>query len=228
VILTKVSGKKLLAGIGVLLMFGLTAGCTEAEKYSWDRLKETHYRMITGKNLQSAEKVADKGQAVNESQAVKQAEPEAVETSAGDAVQESQKVTVALCFADQNGDFLKTETREITMVPGLARAVVQELINGPQEEGLSATIPEGTRLLDINIADGLCTLDLSKEFRDNHWGGSSGEILTVYSVVNTLTQFSSVEHVEILIEGQKIDTLAGHMDLSVPVGRNSQIIKNIQ
>nr|WP_269438154.1 GerMN domain-containing protein [Phosphitispora fastidiosa] len=184
--------------------------------------------MITGKQLPSAEKVADKGQAVDESQAGKQEEPEAVETSAGEAARESKKVTVALCFADQNGDYLKTETREIVMVPGLARAVVQELINGPQEDGLSATIPEGTRLLDINIADGLCTLDLSSEFRENHWGGSSGEILTVYSVVNTLTQFSTVEQVEILIEGQKIDTLAGHMDLSVPVGRNTQIINNNQ
>ncbi len=227
-ILTKVSGKKLLAGIGVLIMLGLTAGCTEAEKYSWDRLKETHYRMITGKNLQSAEKAADKGQAVNEGQAAKQTEPEAAETSAPGTAQESEKITVALYFADQSGDYLKTETREITMVPGLARAVVGELIKGPQEDGLSTTIPEGTRLLDINIADGLCTVDLSREFRDNHWGGSSGEILTVYSLVNTLTQFSTVDQVEILIEGQKIDTLAGHMDLSVPVSRNSQMIKSSQ
>ncbi|WP_418790789.1 GerMN domain-containing protein [Phosphitispora sp. TUW77] len=218
-ILTKVSGKKLFAGLGVLLMLGLTVGCTETDKYSLNRLKETHYSMITGEKPESTENTADKGQAVNERQALKETDPGAVE---------APKITLALCFADQSGDYLKTETREITMVPGLARAAVQQLINGPQENALSATIPEGTRILGINIEDGLCTVDLSREFRDNHWGGSSGEILTVYSLVNTLTQFSTVEKVEILIEGHKIDTLAGHMDLSAPIGRNYQIIKNFK
>jgi len=133
-----------------------------------------------------------------------------------------------LYFSDQNGDYLIAEKREVPLVPGLARATVQELIKGPEGKGLSGTIPEGTKLLDINIENGLCTVDLSKEFRDNHWGGSSGEILTVYSLVNTLTQFPTVEKVEILVEGQKIDTLAGHMDLSAPVSRNSQIINSMK
>ena len=88
-----------------------------------------------------------------------------------------------------------------------------------------ATIPDGTKLLDIDIAKGLARVNLSSEFRDNHWGGSSGEILTVYSLVNTLTQFSTVENVEILVEGEKIETLAGHMDLSAPVSRNAELIK---
>ena len=226
--LSKVSGKKLLAGMGILLMLGLSAGCTEAEKYSWDRLKETHYRMITGKTVENKEKIADQGEAGKENPDGKQEQQDSVQTTTDSQAQGNEKISVALCFADQNGDYLKTEIREIAMVPGLARATVQELIKGPMDEELSATVPEETRLLDINIAGGLCTVDLSKEFKENHWGGSSGEILTVYSLVNTLTQFPTVEQVEILIEGQKIETLAGHMDLSVPVTRNAQIIKGVE
>lgn len=216
----QVSGKKILAGIGILLLLGVSAGCTEVQKLSWEKLKTIHYRMVTGKPLKAKD-------AQNQVPAYTTNAMANADISTGTAKQEKSlgKVNVALYFADQNGEYLKAEKRQIDMVPGLARASVEELIRGPQGKGLSGTIPQGTRLLDINIENGLCRVDLSKEFRDKHWGGSSGEIITVYSLVDTLTQFATVEKVEILVEGQNIDTLAGHMDLSVPVFRNSQIIR---
>lgn len=226
----KVSGKKVLAGIGIVLLLGVAAGCSEAEKLAWESFKQTQYEMITGKphpgKLKSA---AAKDVQAATSVAVRKLEKQ-VAAAAAARVKEAQKdrdmVSVDLYFADQNGEYLQAEKREIAMVPGLARATVEELIKGPKGKGMTKTIPEGTRLLDISIDKGVCRVDLSRQFRDNHWGGSSGEILTVYSLVNTLTQFDTVEKVEILVEGRKIDTLAGHMDLSVPVMRNAAIIKN--
>ena len=228
----KVSGKKLLAGIGIIFLLGATPGCTETEKFSWDKLKETHYRMIAGEKLYQKMKnaranasakeqaaVSTNGQAAASSPAAKQ------EAKTKPGVKGNNKVEISLYFSEQNGDYLQAEKREIAMVPGLARATVEELIAGPKTKGLLRTVPEGTQLLDINVENGLCRVDLSKEFKDNHWGGSSGEILTVYSLVDTLTQFSSIDKVEILVEGQKVETLAGHMDLSVPVMRNTQIVK---
>lgn len=223
----KVSGKKLLAGIGILILLASTAGCSDAEKFSWDKLKETHYRMIAGEKfyekMKSAQAdAANKGQSAAKAPATQQGKRinlNKPETKA------NNKVEVSLYFSDQNGDYLQVEKREIAMVPGLARATVQELIAGPKTKGLLRTMPEGAKLLDINVEKGLCRVDLSKEFKDNHWGGSSGEILTVYSLVDTLTQFSSIDKVEILVEGQKVETLAGHMDLSIPVIRNTQIVK---
>ncbi len=225
----KVSGKKLLAGIGILLFLGISSGCTEVQKFSWDRMKETHYRMIFGKEWNKTAKPAAgiKGQVPTGTPVDKQEKQDSTEAAAISQKQQDsvEKVNVALYFAEPGGDFLKAEKREIPFEAGLARATVEQLIAGPKEKGLMRTMPEGTDLLDINIQNGLCTVDFSKEFRDNHWGGSSGEILTVYSLVNTLTQFPTVEKVEVLVEGQKVDTLAGHMDLSVPVSRNPQIVK---
>ncbi len=226
----KVSGKKILAVLGIVVLLGVSAGCSEVEKFSWEKLKETQYRMVTGKKPDTAKTAAeDKGQAAADTIAGSQGQQDSTAVAnSREQDQKQKKVSVVLYFSDQNGDYLIAEKREVPLVPGLARATVQELIKGPEGKGLSGTIPEGTKLLDINIENGLCTVDLSKEFRDNHWGGSSGEILTVYSLVNTLTQFPTVEKVEILVEGQKIDTLAGHMDLSAPVSRNSQIINSMK
>ena len=90
------------------------------------------------------------------------------------------------------------------------------LIWGPQTEGLRATIPEGTRLLGISIVNGLCTVDFSKEFVDNHSGGSAGEIMTLTSILKTLQEFPSIDKVQILVEGQKGATL-GNILLDKPL-----------
>ncbi|MDN5347249.1 MAG: hypothetical protein PWP65_813 [Clostridia bacterium] len=133
---------------------------------------------------------------------------------------------VVLYFADPTGQRLVAQEREIPKVEGIARATIQELIKGPGlESNLLPTIPAGTVLKDINIRpDGLARVDFSRELVENHSGGSIGENLTVYSIVNTLTQFPSVKKVEILVEGKKVKTLAGHVDVSDPITRNENII----
>lgn len=136
-----------------------------------------------------------------------------------------ETTTVVLYFAGTEG-YLVPEQREVPKVAGIARKTMEELCKGPESEGLLPTMPRGTRLLDINIRDGLCTVDFSKELVENHPGGSSGELVTVYSIVNTLTQFPSVEKVVILVEGQRVQTLAGHLDLSIPLERNPGMLKS--
>ena len=46
-------------------------------------------------------------------------------------------------------------------------------------------------------------IDLSKEFIDNHEGGEEAENLTIYSIVNTLTELNEVASVKILINGRE-------------------------
>lgn len=134
-------------------------------------------------------------------------------------------ITVVLYFADSSG-YLAPEKREIPKVTGIARETMVELCRGPgAEKGLMPTIPAGTRVKSIKIKDGLATVDFSGELKKLHWGGSSGELLTVYSIVNTLTQFSSIKTVQILVDGKTIDTLAGHLDISLPLERDSGMIK---
>jgi spore germination protein GerM len=60
-------------------------------------------------------------------------------------------------------------------------------------------------------------VDFSRELLTSHWGGSMGEIMTVYSVVNTLASLPGIEQVKFLVEGEEIETLTGHLDISEPV-----------
>ncbi len=148
--------------------------------------------------------------------------PEEQENSSQDSL---EKQEIVLYFADESNSFLKPEKRQIPKTEGIARATIGELINGPKAPGLLPVIPSATILEDINIKDGICIVDFSAELKDNHPGGAANEELTVYAIVNTLTQFKGVEEVRILVDGKIISTLAGHVDVSETMARNNEIIR---
>ncbi|MEW6400002.1 MAG: GerMN domain-containing protein [Bacillota bacterium] len=54
---------------------------------------------------------------------------------------------------------------------------------------------------------------------------SPGEALAVAAIVNTLTEFPDIRQVQILVEGRKVESLAGHADVSRPLTRNERLIK---
>lgn len=132
--------------------------------------------------------------------------------------------TVDLYFSDRDG-YLVVEQRELPDNGDLLETVVRELVGGPADEELMETIPEGVEVLGVALNDGVAVVDFSREIETNHWGGSLGESITVYSIVNTLCQFEEVEAVEIIIEGESVETLAGHLDLSRPLEPNPNLVR---
>ena len=141
----------------------------------------------------------------------------------------TQKSPVHLYFASRNSYFLMAEQR-VVLHPddpvGLADTIVNALIKGPQK-GLLKTIPADTRLKALYITpDGTCYVDLSEAVRNNHPGGSKSELLTIYSMVNSLVlNVPEIERVQILIEGNQAPTLAGHIDLQLPVKADMLLIR---
>ncbi len=138
---------------------------------------------------------------------------------------EQETYVVELWFADENGERLVKELREISKVEAIARMTVGELLNGPSPESeLLPTIPVGTELLDINVKeDGLIIVDFSSELINNHIGDPQGEALTVFSIVNTLCQFPTVDRVQFLVEGKYVDTIAGSINVSTSLEPNTNI-----
>lgn len=136
----------------------------------------------------------------------------------GDA---TQKISVKLFFVASDQPALLIEDREVPYSADLAgqvRTVVEELVKGSQK-GLGPTLAPETRVIDTFVtADGVAYVDLSAEAGAKHAGGSKNELLTVYSVVNSLTSnFPAVKRVQILVDNRQAATLAGHVDLTHPL-----------
>ncbi len=140
------------------------------------------------------------------------------ETNSTQMVSTSETVEVALYFADAKGEALVAEKRTIAKEEGIARATINALLQGPQNNELQGAVPAGTALRDINIKeDGCCIVDFNKSIMENQSKDKNGEMMTVAAIVQTLEQFSSIKEVQILVEGRVVETLAGQVDISVPI-----------
>lgn len=131
---------------------------------------------------------------------------------------EVEQQRVILYFADEQAEWLVREERLIDPAGREAAvAALEELIKGPANPAHMRTIPPDVQVLGVKIRDGIADADFSGELRNSHWGGSTGEFFTVYSIVHTLAEFPGVERVQIRIEGEIVETLVGHLELGKPI-----------
>jgi spore germination protein GerM len=142
---------------------------------------------------------------------------------------QSKKSATHLYFADEDYYYLMSEQRVVTHsgeALDYARSIVEALLKGPQKT-LVRTIAADTQLRAIYLVpDGVCYVDLSPAVREDHPGGCNSELLTIYSVVNSLIlNIPEVKRVKLLIDGNEIQTLAGHIDLVYPLEANMLLIR---
>lgn len=132
----------------------------------------------------------------------------------------SGKVVTHLYFSDRDNTYLTAENR---VLPGsedpatFGKTLLAALARGPRD-GLTRTLPPGAAVRALYVSDdGTAYVDMSEEISTRHPGGCESELLTIYSVVNTLIlNISEIKAVKILIGGRDATTLAGHIDLRFP------------
>ena len=143
----------------------------------------------------------------------------------------NEKVPVILYFSDEEQTKLVKEIRYVDIKEAkkgaatLASVMVKELIAGPKANGLKAVIAEGTSLRSpVKIEGRVATVDFTKEFVDNHPGGKELAELTIYSVVNSLTELKDVERVKIIINGKETKNFKSKVTLDSDFPRNDAVV----
>ena len=140
-----------------------------------------------------------------------------------------EKKAITLYFSEEEGEYLVGEKREIPKKESVeeeAKEAIIELIRGPRGE-LIPTLPSQTELLGLQLDQrGLARVNFNRALTKNHPGGSSAEMMTVYSVVNSLTSnFPNIKRVQFLVEGKQVETIAGHLSLRQSVPPKPDLIK---
>ncbi len=134
--------------------------------------------------------------------------------------------TAAPTLIDVKVYFLRGERLAIAhrQVPGPAvlSGALTELLVGPTSDelaaGLHSEIPAGTTLLDLNLADGLATVDLSDNYDDG--GGSLSMTARIAQVVFTASQFDNCDRVLFWMDGEPIEYFGGEgLVLDKPLAR---------
>jgi len=153
------------------------------------------------------------------------AKPASPPPAAGPSVETRRKVKIYVMNIVNNEPRLVPVTRSVPPGADPHAAAIQRLLATNHEVGPSQyLIPLGTKLLGLKVEKRIAYASFSREIKDNFSGGSMNEALLLNSIIHTLTQFRDVDKVQILVEGKKVDTLGGHLDISEPAAPDSTLL----
>jgi hypothetical protein len=104
--------------------------------------------------------------------------------------------------------------------------LLNRLITGPASKYFEPTLPANVKILGIFMEENEVTLDFSGDLKTNLQGGVTQELLTVYSIVNTVAlNVEGIERVQILIDGKIAPLLTREIDLEKPLRSNLNLIR---
>ena len=167
--------------------------------------------------------------AIEEDEAAEEGAPD----SAGQPAQDSSALAAhvptrqqRLYFVsiDSEGRVVRQEVlKDIPRSDSPLADALNALFAGPAKQeslaGLISLVPQGTRLLSAVVRDGIAYVNVSEEFRFNAFG-VEGAIAQLAQVVFTATTFPTVNSVQILIDGQRLEYLGGEgVWIGSPLGR---------
>ena len=133
---------------------------------------------------------------------------------------------------DESPPVLIPVHRTVEQTAAIGAAAMNALLAGPTDQErahdlrlgtVGTTIPEGTRLLGLDIEDGLATVDLSAEFQTGDIADRDIEswAFRLAQVTYTITQFPTVEGVSFRIDGRPIKAIEGHEGTPIDVTTRS-------
>ncbi len=127
-----------------------------------------------------------------------------------------KRMNITLYYTEKTGKKLIECDREVVFNSTVSneRLVLSQLIDGPVENGLFPTLSKDLNIVSINVSDGICYVNLDSKYINNSLNVSNE--ISVYSIVNTLTELSTVNKVQILVNGKTVTELG----VTEPLERN--------
>ena len=126
------------------------------------------------------------------------------------------------------GGWLVAEEREVETdgEPADLQTVAAEVLAGPTSARLFAPFPGDTRVGSVFVSEGgIAYVDLVSTQADPPRSGSRQEMLSVFSLVNSVhSNLPELTGVVLLWNGQQRPTFAGHLDTGRPLEENSGLV----
>lgn len=116
-------------------------------------------------------------------------------------------------YFKSNKGYLVPVMKRIPWTEGIARTTLSNMVDSPElRESMGHTdllplIPSGTKIIGMTVDDetGLCKVDFSKEIKNVE--SKEEEENMIKGIVYTLTEFSSIEKVQLMVEGEILNSL---------------------
>ena len=147
----------------------------------------------------------------------------------GEQINSIQCTTLKLYFANETGDGLVEETRSDVYYSSnvsMEKLIMEQLLEGPQTEGAKSAIPAGTKLINVSVVDGVCYVSLDENFKNQDY--QVNEAVVIYSIVDSLTELSTISKVQISVNGDTSGTYRDNFKLSDMYDRNLDYVVSLE
>ncbi|MNB75061.1 Sporulation and spore germination [compost metagenome] len=139
--------------------------------------------------------------------------------SASAPAEEKQTQTISVYYTDQQMTVLKESKAPISFTKGDDKYT--EAFKALQNSGSGDLISLWGKmeLKSLKFENGQIVMDIHKP--DEAQLGAGGESFALSALTKTLFQFPEVNSIELLVDGQKVESLMGHADLLHPMTRDN-------
>lgn len=136
-----------------------------------------------------------------------------------------QEATITLYFSNKNGDGLVTEKRDVHYSSNISmeKLIVEQLLKGPEQKDAKSAIPSGTKLVSVSAVDGVCYVNFDEGFTNQDY--EIQEPIVIYSIVNSLSELSTVSKVQISVNGSTKGVYRDSYKLDKVYERNLDYVK---
>ncbi|MNI48268.1 Sporulation and spore germination [compost metagenome] len=149
-----------------------------------------------------------------------QAEPSAIPTATDKPAEpEKQTQTIEVYYTDPQQMDLVTASATVSYTD--AKDKYTEAFKALQSSSNTDQVPlwGGIELKSLDFKDGQIVMDIHKP--DEAQLGAGGEALAISALAKTFFQFEEVQSVEVLVDGEQVESLMGHVDLEHPMTREN-------
>lgn len=128
-----------------------------------------------------------------------------------------KKQEISLYFTDVAlaDIYRERQTVQISEDELLEMVALESWIKGPNSNMLTPLVSAETEVLSVESVDGVAEVNFSKEIQDSQVG-STGEAYILQQIVMIMEQFG-YESTQILVEGEIIESLFGHVVINEPL-----------
>jgi germination protein M len=136
-----------------------------------------------------------------------------------------ERTSVSLYFANKTGTNLVEKKEDVVYSSNISmeKLVLEKLIEGPVDKDVRPTLSSERKINSIKVKDGICYVDLADIAVDT--SGYISEELSIYSIVNSLSELKNVNKVQISIDGESNRMFRESMDLSGTFERNLDLVE---
>ena len=138
----------------------------------------------------------------------------------GEQINSIQNTNLTLYFSNETGDGLVKETRKVHYSSNISleKLIMEQLLVGPEISGAKSAIPTGTKLISVSLVDGVCYVSFNETFKNQDY--SVNEAIVIYSIVDSLSELSSISKVQISVNGDTSGVYRDNFKLADMYDRN--------